>query len=197
MTTAKCLLGDNDNEDHHHAVRRQEKQNRTNANASFSTLQIIRLFIGISIYRLANAWMIRTQFDPDEYWQTLEPAYCLVFGSSSAVNSTKTETCENNRERIHGCALTWEWTRRWTPSSSSTEINESGASASSKSIILQKAEMMIEQALHGPVRSYVSILPTYWYYLSCRSLFRWADITGLYGGNDNNAKGNHFHNYQL
>jgi phosphatidylinositol glycan class B len=79
------------------------------------------VLFSLCVFRLINALLIQTQFDPDEYWQTLEPAYCHAFGSS--------------------CAQTWEWTRQ-APSAAS----------------------VLEQSLHGPVRSHLAILPTYLYY---------------------------------
>ncbi|KAH7143944.1 GPI mannosyltransferase 3 [Dactylonectria macrodidyma] len=45
----------------------------------------------IFIIRLINAWWIATFFQPDEYFQALEPAWDLAFGSQS------------------GAWLTWEW----------------------------------------------------------------------------------------
>ncbi|KAH6890485.1 family 22 glycosyltransferase [Thelonectria olida] len=45
----------------------------------------------IFIIRLINAWWIATFFQPDEYFQALEPAWDLAFGSKS------------------GAWLTWEW----------------------------------------------------------------------------------------
>ena len=102
----------------------QQKCNKTKTTI-VTKRQTIHLFILICLYRLANAWMIRTQFDPDEYWQTLEPAYCLVFAGSSSSSLTKntngnaTNNLSDNNQGIqqHGCALTWEWTRRYTPPS--------------------------------------------------------------------------------
>ncbi|KAL7529741.1 hypothetical protein ACHAXR_004937, partial [Thalassiosira sp. AJA248-18] len=120
----------------------------------------------------------------DEYWQTLEPAYCLVFGSAdddgTIINHSTSEifSQDDQSRRQHGCALTWEWTRRWTPPPSSDESPitlQSTTAASTPKRIAQNAQILIEQALHGPVRSYISILPTYCYYLACRSLFHWAD----------------------
>lgn len=35
------------------------------------------------IIRLVNAWWINTFFQPDEYFQSLEPAWQLAFGSNS------------------------------------------------------------------------------------------------------------------
>lgn len=37
----------------------------------------------IFIIRLINAWWITTFFQPDEYFQALEPAWNLAFGSQS------------------------------------------------------------------------------------------------------------------
>ncbi|KAG8414986.1 glycosylphosphatidylinositol anchor biosynthesis [Metarhizium acridum] len=45
----------------------------------------------IIIIRLINAWWIATFFQPDEYFQSLEPAWRLAFGPNS------------------GAWLTWEW----------------------------------------------------------------------------------------
>ncbi|OAA32039.1 GPI mannosyltransferase [Moelleriella libera RCEF 2490] len=45
----------------------------------------------IIIIRLINAWWVRTFFQPDEYFQSLEPAWRLAFGADS------------------GAWLTWEW----------------------------------------------------------------------------------------
>lgn len=120
------------------------------------TATATHVFLLICIYRLANAWMVRTQFDPDEYWQTLEPAYCLAFGSNQQALQNE------NGEATYGCALTWEWTRRWTPS---TEEDTYSMPA------------FLLQAMHGPIRSYVSILPTYWYYLACKSFFEMVQMS--------------------
>ena len=84
----------------------------------------IRLFLILCLYRILNALLIRTQFDADEYWQTLEPAYCQVFPS---------------------CALTWEWTRRL---GNHTHLNHT----------------ILKQSIHGPIRSYLPVLPTYIFY---------------------------------
>ena len=53
------------------------------------------LYCALCCFRIINALSIQTQFDPDEYWQTLEPAYCLAFS-----------------DKTGSCAYTWEWTRR-------------------------------------------------------------------------------------
>ena len=48
----------------------------------------VPLLLGLIIFRWINALLVRTQFDPDEYWQLLEPARWLVYGEGW---------------------LTWEW----------------------------------------------------------------------------------------
>mmetsp|Transcript_8124 Transcript_8124/g.15296 ORF Transcript_8124/g.15296 Transcript_8124/m.15296 type:complete len:651 (-) Transcript_8124:46-1998(-) len=77
-------------------------------------------------YRVINALILETQFDPDEYWQTLEPAYCIALSTG------------------HNCELTWEWTRRREPGLSK---NITGFN-------------WLDDALYGPVRSYVPLMPT-------------------------------------
>jgi phosphatidylinositol glycan class B len=79
----------------------------------------VQLFVALAAFRLVNAWLLQTQFDPDEYWQTLEPAYCLAFESP--------------------CAYTWEWTRK-------------GGGEGWEFLWL------------GPIRSHLTVLPTYFFY---------------------------------
>ena len=117
---------------------------------------LIRLYVIATCYRLFNAYIIQTQFDPDEYWQTLEPAYCLAF-SSNHNNNDENNTINNNNH----CAYTWEWTRSYD----GNELNNNPTSSMAMtSIDTSLFSTMILQALHGPVRSYVSILPTYLFY---------------------------------
>ena len=85
-----------------------------------------RVVLFCCIFRLLNVLLIQSQFDPDEYWQNLEPAYCQVF-----------DQCDG---------LTWEWKRR------------------SKLSNFESLNDFITQGMEGPVRSYVSILPTMHFY---------------------------------
>jgi phosphatidylinositol glycan class B len=55
----------------------------------------LRAYLGFCAFRLLNVFLIQSQFDPDEYWQNLEPAYCHTFQPG--------EACKG---------LTWEWKRR-------------------------------------------------------------------------------------
>lgn len=95
---------------------------------------MIFLYLAICTFRILNALLIQTQFDPDEYWQTLEPAYCEAFGEP--------------------CAYTWEWRRG--------ALDDEG---------------WIRPYLLGPVRSYVSVLPTYFFYRLVK-LFQWDILLG-------------------
>mmetsp|Transcript_4377 Transcript_4377/g.10830 ORF Transcript_4377/g.10830 Transcript_4377/m.10830 type:complete len:548 (+) Transcript_4377:133-1776(+) len=51
-------------------------------------ISLLRLFAPLLLFRVLNALLIRTFFNPDEYWQSLEVAHHAVFGYGS---------------------LTWEW----------------------------------------------------------------------------------------
>ncbi len=86
-------------------------------------IRLLVLYFIICIYRIWNALEIETQFDPDEYWQTLEPAYSLVFPENKGIK-------------------TWEWKFRG----------------------LESSENLRSIVQYGPVRSHVSILPTYVFY---------------------------------
>lgn len=55
------------------------------------TLQDRRILLGLLCIRIFNALTINTFFQPDEYYQSLEPAWKLVFGYGET---------------------TWEWTER-------------------------------------------------------------------------------------
>ncbi|KAI9884583.1 MAG: ornithine aminotransferase [Watsoniomyces obsoletus] len=52
------------------------------------------IFMLLAAFRIINALMLRTFFQPDEYFQSLEPAWNLAFGPDS------------------GAWITWEWKQR-------------------------------------------------------------------------------------
>lgn len=106
----------------------------------------LRLYLIVCIYRIINALLIQTQFDPDEYWQCLEPAYCLAFSSDDGAGSTQ-----------HGCAYTWEWTRRF---------EDAGAAIDGDNNICA----WFQRALHGPLRSFLPVMPTYSLYVASKWL---------------------------
>lgn len=43
----------------------------------------IPVFLALFIFRLANTYFIQTSFQPDEYFQSLEPAWDIAFGPES------------------------------------------------------------------------------------------------------------------
>ena len=102
------------------------------------------LFIGICAFRVANTFLIQSFFDPDEYWQTLEPAYCEVFLQNRASHQ------EHGRSSLNlECAgYTWEWKRR----------------ATSYDPSLPFPFIWVQQWMEGPIRSYLSVLPTHLFY---------------------------------
>lgn len=71
----------------------------TKAGASGSFTSFMLVFFLCCVLRIANTFLVQSYFDPDEFWQTMEPAYCQAF---------------NGRPDCPG--YTWEWTRRPPPS---------------------------------------------------------------------------------
>jgi GPI mannosyltransferase 3 len=106
-----------------------------------TTKTVVMVYLALCIFRLLNTFLVRSYFDPDEFWQTLEPAYCSVFTTGGT---------DDQRHHPSPCqGLTWEWKRR------ASDIMPTTATAIG----------LLEQSLHGPVRSYLSVLPThalYW-----------------------------------
>ena len=93
------------------------------------------VFLGFAIFRVINVFMVQTQFDPDEYWQNLEVSYCYVFGEANS-------SCPG---------LTWEWKRQ--PSTIVQSIDDIPALINA-----------ITLGFEGPVRSFISIIPTLTWY---------------------------------
>ncbi|GKZ01238.1 hypothetical protein MPSEU_001074800 [Mayamaea pseudoterrestris] len=89
----------------------------------------VKMFILICIVRLVNTHFIQSYFEADEYWQTLEPAYCAAYFPDH-------NDCSG---------LTWEWKRR------------SGLD------VVSISDMLMASML-GPVRTYLSVLPTFFLY---------------------------------
>lgn len=81
------------------------------------------LFLGLLALRVVNALVIQTQFSPDEYWQTVEVAHNMVFGSVGMIeNWVLVKFLSQKVIRLYkfivygfGCFvcrygfLTWEW----------------------------------------------------------------------------------------
>ena len=107
----------------------------------------LKLFLFFSTFRIANVFLIQSQFDPDEYWQNLEPSYCYVFGDDQKFDEGS--SCPG---------LTWEWKRRRLsdPELVSTSNDDEHWSFPVINFFLF--------GLEGPVRSFASILPTLIFY---------------------------------
>jgi phosphatidylinositol glycan class B len=99
------------------------------------------VFVGLCIFRVFNTLLIQSYFDPDEFWQTLEPAYCAVYSPGDL-------SCPG---------YTWEWTRRSPtplpifPTSTANLVD------------------FVQQSMLGPARSFVSVIPTYLLYLLAKA----------------------------
>ncbi|KAI9854641.1 MAG: glycosylphosphatidylinositol anchor biosynthesis [Vezdaea acicularis] len=68
--------------------RRKSQQEKENESTHFSQSYVFAFLIA---FRILNALSVRTFFQPDEYFQSLEPARALAFGEDS------------------GAWITWEW----------------------------------------------------------------------------------------
>lgn len=116
------------------------------------TTTTILLYLGLCVYRILNTFLIQSFFDPDEYWQTLEPAYCEVFARDNDQIHAKPQLFSSSSSPNLDCAgYTWEWKRRPPDLQSAPSLLK-----------------WIDQCLQGPIRSYLSILPTYIFYVILR-----------------------------
>jgi GPI mannosyltransferase 3 len=94
------------------------------------------VFLGACVFRLLNTILVQSFFDPDEYWQSLEPAYCEVF--------LKDERETSSSLNLECAGYTWEWRRRATAPKSTLS--------------------WLDVSLQGPIRSYLSVLPVHAFY---------------------------------
>lgn len=113
----------------------------------------LRLYLALCVFRILNTFLIRSYFDPDEFWQTMEPAYCQVF--VHGINNPQQPVCQG---------FTWEWTRRPPTTDSATIMN------------------FIERSMLGPARTYLSVVPVHiWFRLLQRlqlDTYWWAVARG-------------------
>lgn len=56
---------------------------RGSATPGHSVRGLLGVFFALLLLRLINALTVQTFFQPDEYFQSLEPAWQLAFGSES------------------------------------------------------------------------------------------------------------------
>ena len=129
---------------------KMKKRTISNEN-EIQSISLKNLFLVLASFRVLNALMVRTQFDPDEYWQTLEPAYCAVLSRSS-----------------EECALTWEWTRQ--ASEADMEEYATSLNQSSPLSLVNTISTFAWHAMHGPIRSYIGVIPTILFYCFLRIL---------------------------
>ncbi len=128
-----------------------------------------KLYAYLAIYRALNAWIVRTQFDPDESWQTLEPAYCAVFSRSDVLPLSSLARQRDKKGMGRGyydqdCALTWEWTR------SDLDVTDGDEQRTELSWYLRHP--IIRSVLLGPIRSYMAVLPTIVFYRCIRFIYK-------------------------
>lgn len=77
------------------------------------------------LFRVLNTCAIRSYFEPDEFWQAPEPAYCRAFQRKGATKraTTPTTSLPPVEERAHAQSdpylsfpgFTWEWKRKAPP----------------------------------------------------------------------------------
>ncbi len=108
----------------------------------------LKVFLYLAAFRVANVFLIQSQFDPDEYWQNLEPSYCYVFGDDPEFNEGS--SCPG---------LTWEWKRQ-----RKSHVELATVSSDDDDWRFSVINFLLF-GLEGPVRSFASILPTLIYYL--------------------------------
>ena len=118
-----------------------------------------KLLLFFIFFRIVNVFFIQSQFDPDEYWQNLEPAYCYIFGGGAI-------RTDDDRSSSFCAGLTWEWTRRSQPQHQMSALTNAN----------QNWDYQLMDSLNfflgGPVRSFASILPTLVFYALVKKL-RW------------------------
>jgi GPI mannosyltransferase 3 len=109
------------------------------------------------LLRLLNTSVIRSYFDPDEFWQTLEPAYCLAFGNEGSA--------ERDASYLNCAGFTWEWKRRYHNSTTTaSDLVVNSTNNTEASLPSRLFASYVEPSLWGPVRSHLPILPTYLLY---------------------------------
>jgi Alg9-like mannosyltransferase family len=145
-------------------------RNNTAVNNTNTWQHYLPLYISICIFRIiVTHYMIHSYFHPDEFWQTLEPAYCHVyFRSTGTARSTNTNP--------YACdGMTWEWTIRDVPSQKNSQsqpflTTSDTATATAVLPILSTLYQFVLQRIQqsfiaiGPIRSYFGILPTILFY---------------------------------
>lgn len=109
----------------------------------------LRIFFLICVFRILNTFLIHSYFDPDEAWQTMEPAYCAVFRPDQGFDCP---------------GFTWEWKRRSVSSQQVAPALQFGSK------VFEASLRLIETSLQGPARTYLSVAPVHFFFESLRML---------------------------
>jgi GPI mannosyltransferase 3 len=128
----------------------------------WSFRRVLTVYAACCLVRLLHTAVVRSYFDPDEFWQTLEPAYCLAFGKDR-------RTAESDASYTDCPGFTWEWKRRYHNSTASSLLVHNTTN-SKPPLISSLFANYVEPSLWGPVRSHLPILPTYLLYRLLRYL---------------------------
>ena len=72
---------------------------RTDPSTSTSTTTAQNIFLFLLAFRILNALSVRTFFQPDEYFQALEPAWEIAFGPKSGAWITWVWDCSREKPK--------------------------------------------------------------------------------------------------
>jgi hypothetical protein len=61
----------------------QKKKKNNNQEQPKTSKHKLPIFLSLFAFRLVNAYFVQTSFQPDEYFQSLEPAWDIAFGANS------------------------------------------------------------------------------------------------------------------
>ena len=116
------------------------------------------MFLFLCVFRSLNVILVQSYFDPDEFWQTIEPAYCTVFQPNQP------------------CAWTWEWTRRPSEEHVSDIIDSSlwGPARSFVSVLPTVVFYRILQLLHIQSNGWIARGPMLWNAILVAAPTDWA-----------------------
>jgi GPI mannosyltransferase 3 len=153
----------------------------TMGSSSTSATSTLKWFGFFAFVRILNVvWLIQSQFDPDEYWQNLEPSYCLIFWQKQQQQQNHIHHSNNNNHNVDDISnsdcpgWTWEWKRRWSPPPNRPTNDNNVIEVEGESTMAyfwwgvggSYDSNIVNRAMEGPVRSFASIIPTlilYWF----------------------------------
>jgi GPI mannosyltransferase 3 len=133
-------------------------------------LQDRRIFLGLFCIRIFNALTINTFFQPDEYYQSLEPAWKLVFGYGERT----WEWTEGIRGFLHPSVFALAWAL----------LKILGLKDPDMLVILFRFFAELEIAAPKVIQGVLAAICDYWTYRLARRLFnyniaRWTVLSQL------------------